>query len=206
MFPNRTVFVIDDDANLRASVCALVSSLGCHAQGFASAEEFLRSEAPTARGVAVVDLRMRGMSGLELQEELSRRKGHLPVIILTAHARTPITVRAIQAGAVTLIDKPYHDDVLWDAIRSAMEKEEAAWTARRRRQEICDRLATLTLEERRVADLIVSGYPNKMIAHELGIALRTVEKRRQAAIAKMKADSVAELVGLLIEARNSQCP
>jgi FixJ family two-component response regulator len=128
----------------------------------------------------------------------------LPVIILTAHARTPITVRAIQAGAVTMIDKPYHDDDLWDAIRTALEKEESVWTAERRRREICDRLATLTPEERDVADLIVAGNPNKMVAQELGIALRTVEKRRQAVLAKMKAESVAELVGLLIEARNSQ--
>jgi two-component system, LuxR family, response regulator FixJ len=204
MFPNRTVFVIDDDANLRASVCALASSLGCHARGFASAEEFLASEAPTERGVAVVDLRMPGLSGLELQEELARRKSHLPVIILSAYARTPITVRAIQAGAVTMIDKPYHEDELWDAIRTALEKEEVTWAAERRRQEIRGRLTTLTPEERAVADLITEGNPNKMIAQELGIALRTVEKRRQAVLAKMKADSVAELVGLLIEARNSQ--
>jgi RNA polymerase sigma factor (sigma-70 family) len=203
MFPNRTVFVIDDDANLRASVCALVSSLGCHAQGFASAEEFLASRASGERGVAVVDLRMPGMSGLELQEELSRRKSHLPVIILTAHARTPITVRAIQAGAVTMIDKPYHDDDLWDAIRTALEREEAAWMDNRRRREIRDRLSTLTSEERRVMELIVEGKPNKVIAQELGLAIRTVEKRRHEALAKMEAGSVAELVELAIEARNS---
>ena len=203
MFPNRTVFVIDDDANLRASVCALVSSLGCRAQGFASVEEFLASEAMSERGVAVVDLRMPGMSGLEFQEELLRRKSHLPVIILTAHARTSITVRAVQAGAVLMIDKPYHDDDLWEAIRTALEKEEAVWTAERRRYEICDRLATLTPEERRVADLVGAGNPNKSIAHELGIGLRTVEKRRHAVLAKMNVASVAELVGLLIEARNS---
>jgi FixJ family two-component response regulator len=203
MFPNRTVFMIDDDANLRASVCALVSSLGCHAQEFASAEEFLASYAGD-RGVVVVDLRMPGLSGLELQEELTRRKSHLPVIIVSAYARTPITVRAIQAGAVTMIDKPYHDDDLWDAIRTALEKEEGAWTAERRRREICDRLATLTPEERGVADLIVAGNPNKMIANKLGVALRTVEKRRHAVLVKMNAESVAELVGLLIEARNSK--
>jgi FixJ family two-component response regulator len=204
MFPDRTVFVIDDDANLRASVCALVSSLGCHAQSFASAEEFLASQAPCKRGVAVVDLRMPGMSGLEFQEELSRRKSHLPVIILTAHARTPITVRAIQAGAVTMIDKPYHDDDLWDAIRTALEKEEAAWSAGQRRREIRDRLSTLTSEERRVMELIVEGKPNKVIAQELGLAIRTVEKRRHEVLAKMEVGSVAELVELAIEARNSQ--
>jgi two-component system, LuxR family, response regulator FixJ len=202
MFPDRTIFVIDDDANLRASVCALVSSLGCRAQGFASAEEFLASAAPGKRGVAVVDLRMPGLSGLELQEELGRRKCHMPVIILTAYARTPITVRAIQGGAVTVIDKPYHDDDLWDAIRTALENEEAAWTAEQRRREICGRFSTLTADERRVMELIVEGKPNKVIANELGLAIRTVEKRRHGALAKMKAGSVAELVELAIEARS----
>jgi FixJ family two-component response regulator len=201
MFRNRTVFVIDDDENLRLSVCALATSLGCHSHGFGSAEEFLASESLAQRGVAVVDLRMPGLNGLELQDELARRKSHLPVIILTAYARTPLTVRAIQAGAVTMIDKPYHDDDLWDAIRTAFAKEEAAWTDKRRQQAICDRLATLTPEERRVADLIVAGNPNKLIAHKLGIALRTAEKRRQAVLAKMKAESLAELVRLLIEVR-----
>ena len=104
---------------------------------------------------------------------------------------------------MTLIDKPYHDDELWDAIRTAFEKEEVAWIAYRRRREICDRLATLTSEERRVADSIVAGNPNKTIARKLGIAIRTVEKRRQAVLAKMKAESVAELVALFMEARNS---
>ncbi len=201
MFSNRTVFVIDDDANLRDSVCALVSSLGCHAQGFASAEEFLAGYVAGDRGVVVVDLRMPGMSGLELQEELAQRKSHLPVVILTAYARTPITVRAIRGGAVTLIDKPYHDDDLWDAVRTALEKEEAAWTAGRRHREICNRLATLTPEERSVAELIMAGRPNKAIAQELGLALRTVEKRRHNVFVKMKVASTAELVGLTIEAR-----
>ena len=204
MFPDRTIFVVDDDANLQASVCALVTSLGCRAQGFASAEQFLASDAPRKRGVAVVDLRMPGLSGLELQEELSRRKSHIPVIILTAYARTPITVRAIQGGAVTMIDKPYHDDDLWDAIRTALEKEEAVWSAEQRRREICGRLSTLTSEERRVMELIVEGKPNKVIAYELGLAIRTVEKRRHEVLAKVKVDSIAELVELAIEARNSQ--
>jgi len=202
MFLNRTVFVVDDDANLTASVCALASSMGCRAQGFASAEEFLTNYVAGDRGVVVVDLRMPGMSGLALQEELSRRKSHLPVVILTAYARTPTTVRAIQAGAVTMIDKPYHDDDLWDAIRTALEKEEAAWTADRRRREIRDRLSALTAEERRVMELIVEGRPNKVIAKELGLAVRTVEKRRHKVLAKMEARSLAELVELAIEARN----
>ncbi len=202
MFPNKTVFVIDDDENVTASVCALVSSLGCRAQGFASAEEFLARYVDGDRGVVVLDLRMPGMSGLELQEQLARRNSHLPVVVLTAYARTPTTVRAIQAGAVTLIDKPYHDDDLWDAVRAALEKEEGIWTAHQRRQEICRRLATLTPGERSVAELIVAGRPNKAIAQELGMALRTVEKRRHNALAKMGVKSTEELVGVMIEARN----
>jgi two-component system, LuxR family, response regulator FixJ len=204
MFSNRTVFVVDDDADVCASVCALAVSMGCRAQGFASAEEFLASGAADNRGIVVVDLRMPGMSGLELQAELVRRQSPLPVIILTAHARTPTTVRAMQAGAVTMIDKPYHDDELWEAIRTALETEDAAWAAVQKRREIQARLARLTPEELRVAELIVAGRPNKVIAHSLGLALRTVEKRRHAAMSKMGALSLAELVGLMIEARQSQ--
>jgi FixJ family two-component response regulator len=201
MCPNRTVFVIDDDTRLRDSVCALVTSMGAQARGFASAEEFLASDTNDERGVAVVDLRMPGMSGLDLQELLRQRRQSLPIIMLTAYARTPATVRAIQAGAVTMIDKPYHDNDLWDAIRTALEKEDAAWSAQQRRKTIQDQLATLTPDERRVADLLVAGRQNKAIAMELGIALRTVEKRRHAVLHKMNAGSIAQLVGIYWESR-----
>ncbi|MHB8864238.1 MAG: response regulator transcription factor [Pirellulaceae bacterium] len=194
MEPNHTVFVVDDDANVRLSVCALVNSMGWRAQGFASAEDFLANHVPAARGVAVIDLRMPGMSGLELQAELARRNPHLPVIVLTAYARTPTTVRAIQAGAVAMIDKPYHDNDLWDAIRKALEQEEADWKAGQQRRNIQERVASLTAEERRVADLVVKGRPNKTIAQELDLSVRTVEKRRHNVLAKMNVESVAALV------------
>ncbi len=200
MPPDRTVFVIDDDANLRDSVCALANSMGCCARGFDSAEAFLAAHAAKERGVVVVDLRMPGMSGLELQEELARRHCRMPVIVLSAYARTPITVRAMQAGAVTIIDKPYHDDDLWNAIRAALEQEEAVWKAEQQRDEILSRIATLTSEERRVAELIVAGRANKSVSHDLGLSLRTIEKRRHDLLMKMKADSVAELVRLWIAA------
>jgi FixJ family two-component response regulator len=170
---------------------------------FATAEEFLASDALTDRGVVVVDLRMPGMSGLELQEELTRRGSHLPLIVLTAHARTPTTVRVIQAGAVTMIDKPYHDNDLWDAIRLAFDKEETAWAANEQRREILGRMATLTSEERRVAELVIQGRPNKAIALETGLAIRTIEKRRHDVLAKMKAESIAELVRLFMSIRNT---
>jgi len=202
MISKRTIFVVDDDAKLRASVCALAASMGYHPVGFASAEEFLANHSAADRGVVVVDLRMPSMSGLELQEQLLKRKSHLPIIILTAYARTATTVRAMQAGAVTIIDKPYHDDDLWEAIRTALDKEEEAWRADWERREIRERLATLTAEENRVAELLVAGSPNKTIAHLLGIALRTVEKRRHAILTKMKAGSIAELVRIWLEAQS----
>ncbi len=203
MCENRTVFVVDDDADVRASVAALVTSFGLPCRGFPSAEAFLAEHSPSGRGVLVVDLRMPGMNGLQLQEELSRRKNRLPVIILTAFARTPTIVKAIQAGAVTAIDKPYHDDDLWDAIRSALEKEKADWSASRRQRHIRDRLGNLTQAEYRVGELIVAGRSNKEIAQELAMALRTVEKRRHNLLAKMQVGSVAELVALFLEVRDS---
>jgi FixJ family two-component response regulator len=201
MLLNKTVFVVDDDEELCQSVCALVSSLGGAARAFASAEAFLERYDESLRGVVVVDLRMPGMSGLELQAELTRRNSHLPVIVLTAFARTPTTVRAMKAGAVTIIDKPYRDDELWDAIRTALAHEEAAWNVQKRRQEIHRRLLTLSAEERQVLDRIVEGKLNKVIAKELGLAVRTVEKRRHDVLAKMGAGSIAELVGMALEAR-----
>ena len=201
--PN-TVFVVDDDAQVRDSVCALISSMGYQAEPFPSAEEFLAQLLATARGVLLVDLRMPGMSGLDLLTQLRQRGSHLPVIILTAYARTATTVKAMQCGAVTIIDKPYNDDDLWEAIRTAFSLEGEAWQRQQRHQEIDQRLAALTEDERRALELIVQGKPNKIIAKELGIALRTVEKRRHDVFVKMRADSLAELVELVMEARASQ--
>lgn len=203
MSEHRTVFVIDDDADLRDSIAALVTSFGLPCRGFPSAEAFLAEWSPAERGIAVVDLRMPGMSGLQLQEELARRGSRLPVVLLTAFARTAAIVKAIHAGAVTVIDKPYHDDDLWDAVRLALEKEQAEWTTAQRRRRIRRRLENLTEEEYRVADLVVAGLSNKAIAQETGTALRTVEKRRHNILAKMQVGSVAELVAIFLEIRNS---
>lgn len=197
--PTKTVFVVDDDADLRTSLCALVTSMGGKAQGFASAEEFLAQLPQQARGIVVADVRMPGMSGLELQKELARRKSHLPIIILTAYANTPLTVEAMQAGAVTIIDKPYHDDDLWQAIQSSLEREESAWRAFQHRRGIEARLAGLTPSERDVVDRLVQGKLNKVIAHELDISIRTVEKRRHDVLTKMQVKSVTELATLLAD-------
>jgi two-component system response regulator FixJ len=194
------VFVVDDDQQAQMSVCALVRSMGLQAEPFSSAEEFLEQYVKDRPGCLVTDARMLNMSGLELQEELKRRNIGLPVIVLTAYARTATTVGAIQAGAVAVLDKPYQDDDLWDAIRRALAQEAAERARHRRRQDIRDRIARLAPGQRKVMDMILAGKPNKAIGKELDISVRTVENRRHEVFEIMQADSVAELVRMVIDA------
>jgi two-component system, LuxR family, response regulator FixJ len=194
----HTVFVVDDDEGARKSVCALVESMGLHAEAFASAEEFLDRYAAGGPGCLVSDLRMTGMNGLELQERLRQRHIELPVIVLTAFARTPVTVRALQSGAITVLDKPYNDDDLWNAIRAALAKDAADRDESQRQQRICERFAQLTSMEQQVVNLIISGQTNKAIAQQFGISLRTVAIRRATIMAKTGANSTAELIRLAI--------
>ncbi len=200
MQQEATVFVIDDDEQARRSVCALVGSMGLAAEAFASAEEFLASDAPSRPGCVVTDLRMLGMSGLELQEALHARGVAVPIIILTAYARTPTTVQAMRGGAVTVLDKPYTDDDLWGAIRNALAEDERRRQAQRRREELQARIDSLTPAERHVMEQILLGKPNKTIAAELDVSIRTVEHRRHEVFSKLQAGSVAELVRLAVEA------
>jgi FixJ family two-component response regulator len=196
-----TVFVVDDDRHARNSVCALVRSLGLTANAFSSAEEFLESYTSDQTGCLVTDVRMTGMSGLDLQERLKERGIELPVILLTAYPRTSSTVRAMKAGAVTLLEKPYDDDDLWDAIRNALAQDAARRAESERHSEIQERAAQLTPAERTVMNLIVQGKPNKFIATQLNLSVRTVENRRHEVFAKMGVDSVAELVKIAIEGK-----
>jgi len=193
--------VVDDDEDARDSVCVLVRSMGIRAEPFASAEEFLACYVEGRPGCLVTDVRMLGMSGIELQEKLIERNIAIPVIMLTAYARTPVTVRAMAAGAVTLLEKPYAEEELWDAIRKALARDGQRREDVQRQREIRLRVDQLTPGERAVMDLIVQGQPNKMIARKLGISVRAVENRRSAVFAKMQADSVADLVHLVIETK-----
>jgi two-component system, LuxR family, response regulator FixJ len=193
------VFIVDDDERARKSVCALVRSLGLRAEAFASAEEFLDRYTSDRHGCLVTDIRMTGMSGLDLQDRLIERGVRLPVIVLTGFPRTRSTVRAIQAGAVTLLEKPYDEEELWDAIRRALAQEASGRAATERRDEIRDRVAVLTPAERAVMNLIIQGKPNKVIAKQLDMSIRTIESRRHEVFTKMGVDSVAELVRLAIE-------
>jgi FixJ family two-component response regulator len=196
----RTVFVVDDDEQSRASVCALAESMGLPCQPFASAELFLDEYQEGQRGCVVTDLRLRGVSGLELQETIARRRWSLPLVMVTAYPRTATTVRAVKNGAIAVLEKPYHEDELWEAIRVAMAEEPKWHALSERRRELHSRMELLTADERKVMDMLVEGRPNKGIAQELGVSLRTVENRRHAVFAKMQAGSIAELVRMFMEA------
>lgn len=200
MWDEMTVHVVDDDEMARMSVCALVDSMGIRAESFSSAEEFLEKYEKGRPGCLVTDVRMLGMSGMELQQKLQELNIPLPVIVMTAHAETPITVRAIKRGAVTLLEKPCGDNDLWDAIREGLAQDAATRQRFQNLEENRRRLATLTPAERKALDLIVAGEPNKIIAKRLDVSLRTVEARRQEIFRKTDVDSVAELVRVVMEA------
>ncbi len=201
-----TVFVVDDDELMRSSVCALARSMEIRAEAFCSAEGFLENHVDGRPGCLVTDIRMLGMSGLELQDKLRELDVHLPVIVMTAYANTPLTVRAMQNGALTLLEKPFEDNELWDAIRKALARDAAQHAAHERRRELSRRIERLTPTQREVMDLIVAGKSNKWIANELDVGIRTVESRRREVFDRMQADSLAELVRLAIEANSESSP
>ena len=200
------VFVVDDDAEALASVCALVRSMGLTCKHFASGEEFLAycDSGEELFGCLVTDVRMLGISGIELQEQLVQRGIRIPVIVLTAYARTQLTVRAMQNGAVTLLDKPYDDDALWDAIREGLKRDVEQRAKASVQQAAREHLESLTPSERQVLDLVVAGLPNKAIAGRLDVSVRTVENRRREIFSKMQANSVADLVRLTVQLENEQ--
>ena len=184
----------------------LVSAMGVKTEGYASAEEFLEAYEGQRPACLVTDVRMLGMSGLELQEQLHQKGISISVVVLTAFATTPTTVRAMRNGALTLMEKPCQDDELWDAIRTGLTSDVTNWEQERRRDSIQQRLQSLTPKERQVLQYIVAGDPNKVVARKLDVSIRTVENHRQKVFQKMGADSLAELVrysmaaGVLVEA------
>jgi two-component system, LuxR family, response regulator FixJ len=198
MDPNATVYVVDDDAAARESVLALVSLKGVRAQGFASAEEFLAHFNPQLTGCLVVDVRMTGISGLQLLQQLHSRHSTLPAIVITGYADVPMAVKAMQSGALTFLEKPCQDQELWQAIQQALDQEKSLQSLRRQKGEIESRLATLTEDEVAVLRKLLEGLPNKRIAVDLDIGLRTVELRRSNIMKKMSAASLPELVRMAI--------
>jgi len=188
------VFVVDDDASVRDSLRRLISSVGFRVEVFPTAQAFLRARRADTPGCLVLDVRLPGLSGLDLQRELADTDAALPIIFLTGHGDIPMSVRAMKAGAVEFLTKPFREQDLLDAIRSAIERDRALRTDRQDRTELRGRYATLTPRERDVLVRIVAGLLNKQIAGELGTSEATVKEQRAHVMAKMQAGSVADLV------------
>lgn len=198
MSEQTTVYVVDDDRAARESVIAMVGLKGLQAKGFGSAEEFIAFYDGSQTGCLVVDVRMQGMSGLQLQQELRSRGCTLPVIVITGYADVPMAVRAMQNGAVTFLEKPCQEQELWRGIERALNQEQTQQQLRKQRAEIENRLSTVTPDEQVVMRKLLEGLPNKRIAADLDIGLRTVELRRSNIMRKMDAGSLSELVQMAI--------
>ena len=195
------VFVVDDDQALRSSLKWLIESVGLKVKTFDSADRFLESYYPGQAGVLLLDVRMPGMSGLELQEHLRRECSGLPVIIITGHGDVPMAVRAMKAGAVDFIEKPFNDEVLLESIRNALALGERRRRTQAERAEIAARLAQLTPREHEVMEKVTQGRSNKEIAQDLGVSAKTVEAHRARVMEKMEAGSLAELVRMALAVR-----
>jgi len=191
-----TVFLVDDDETARRAASWLLESVGCCVRGFGSGEAMLRDAAVDAPGCAVVDVRLPGLSGLALQEELIRRGYLLPVIVITGYGEVALAVRAFQRGAFDFIEKPYGDEQLIASVQAALALDQERRRRARERSAFAGRIGRLTPREREVMAMVVTGMANKVVAYELGIAEKTVETHRAAVMHKMGVGSLAELVRL----------
>jgi len=188
------VFVIDDDPSMRLALEDLVSTVGLEVRAFAAPEEFLQSKSLNAPGCLVLDVRLPGMSGLTFHKELAKEGLALPVIFITGHGDIPMSVRAMKAGAVEFLTKPFHDQDLLDAIHAAIERDRKRRREAIRLAELRERFATLTERERQIMSLVVIGRPNKQIAADLNLSEMTVKVHRGQVMRKMHARSLPELV------------
>ncbi len=194
-----TVFVVEDDGGARASMVWLLESAGLRVRAFPNGSDFLAERSADDCGCAIIDMRLPGMSGLQVQSELQRRQIPLPVILVTGYGDIASAVRAVKAGAVDFLQKPFSTELLLERIYEAIERNREQRQRWQRREEFERRLGSLTPREREVMDLMVSGLANKVIAAELGISERTVEAHRKQVMMKMRAVSFAQLVRLTVE-------
>ena len=195
-----TVFVIDDDEAVRSALRLLLRAAGFAALTFSSAQEFLDGYSADRPGCVLLDVRMPGMSGLELQRQLNLRGAIVPVIFITGHGDVPMAVEAMQHGAFDFLQKPFRDQDLLDRVQRALERDRKAREHLRHTDRIRSRLASLTPREREVLALMTRGKPNKVMAAELGVSQRTVEIHRGRVMDKMEARSLAELVRMTLDA------
>jgi two-component system, LuxR family, response regulator FixJ len=188
------VYIVDDDQAIRHAMGLLLRSVGLQHQVFTSADEFLEMHTGNNNGCLVLDIRMPGLSGLELQQKLIEMDNSLPIIFISGHGDIPMAVEAMQKGAFDFIQKPFRDQELLDRISEALNTARKQESEREQKLDVQERIDTLTRREHEVLDLVVTGKPNKIIAHELGVSQRTIEIHRARVMEKMRAKSLAELV------------
>jgi len=191
---SETVFIVDDDPAIRIAMQALMDSVNIKHEIFSSANEFLKNESQHRAGCLVLDIRMPGIGGLDLQEELIARGNMMPIIFISGHGDIPMAVAAMQKGAVDFIQKPFRDQELLDCVRLALRTDKQQREKHEYNAKISRLLQKLTDRERDVFDLVVTGKPNKVIGYELGVSQRTVEIHRSRVMEKMQARSLADLV------------
>lgn len=201
MASEPVVYVIDDDEGARHSLEFLIDCAGLKARSFPSADAFLKADPPLEHACVITDVRMPGMNGIELAQELKRRGSHVPVIVITGHADVPLAVQAMHAGVSDFIEKPYDDETMLGAIRTAITRQADRDELQSERDRVQERLATLSMREREVMEGLVAGEANKSIAYDLGISARTVEVYRANVMLKMQAKTLSELVRMVTIAR-----
>jgi RNA polymerase sigma factor (sigma-70 family) len=197
------VFVVDDDPSVRSSLKFLLSSVGLQVESFESAETFLQRKPADAPSCLVLDVRLRGLSGLDFQRELAARNIRIPIVFVTGHGDIPMSVRAMKAGAIEFLTKPYRDQDLLDAVRVALERDRARREEEKDLTDLRQRFESLTPREQEVISMVVSGKLNKQIAGELGTAENTVKVHRSRAMEKMNAQSFADLVRMIEKLKGS---
>jgi two-component system, LuxR family, response regulator FixJ len=199
--PQSTIYIVEDDEGLRKSLHWLVATLGVPVKAFQSAEAFLGEYDEQVPGCLVVDVKMPGMSGLNLQRELRRRHDEVPVIVLTGYGSVPTVVEALKQGATEFLEKPYDDTILLEAIQRSLSSDARRRAAQREHRAVCERMQRLTLREREVLGLVVDGLTSKEIAARLRLSFKTVEAHRAKITTKMGVQTVAELVRIVVTAK-----
>jgi two-component system response regulator FixJ len=198
MNPDATVFVVDDDPAVRHSLAWLIESIGLRVEAFPSAQAFLEAYAAGRPGCLVLDVRMPGMSGTNLQERLVAMGVTLPVIFVTGHGDVPMAVRAMKRGALDFIEKPFNNQELLDRVHQAIRQDASQRREHARLADLCARLASLTPREREVMDMVVAGKANKRMARDLNVSVKTIEAHRARLMEKVKAQSISELVQMAL--------